>query len=94
MIDGIGRNAAAWMAASTSSSAGARSVGADAAPAVAGKSAATPKFGALVREMAASPPVDTARVMALRTAIANGSYAIDPEAIAARMLAFDRGGRG
>lgn len=48
------------------------------------------RFGGIVRDMAASPPVDVARVEALRTAIASGSYKADPEAIAARMLAFGR----
>ena len=41
------------------------------------------------RALAASPPVDEARVMRLRAAIADGSYKADPEAIAAKMLALD-----
>ena len=95
MIDGIGRNTPAWLAVSTSNSAGPRSVGrADPGALIAGSPAAMPQFGALVRAMAASPPIDTARVAALRAAIVSGAYTIDPEAIATRMLAFDRSGRG
>jgi flagellar biosynthesis anti-sigma factor FlgM len=41
--------------------------------------------------MAASPPVDTARVEALRLAIAAGTYKPDPEAIAAKMIALGTG---
>lgn len=49
-----------------------------------------PKFGGIVREMAASPPVDSAKVETLKQAIASGSYKVDAEAIAARMMAFGR----
>jgi negative regulator of flagellin synthesis FlgM len=95
MIDRIGSNSPPWLAVSTPGSAAPRSVtAAEPATAVTGKAGTAPRFGALVRDMAASPPVDTARVAALRAAIASGDYAIDPEAIAARMLAFDGGGRG
>lgn len=51
---------------------------------------AAAKLGGIVREMAASAPVDGARVEALRLAIAAGGYKADPDAIAARMLAFGR----
>jgi negative regulator of flagellin synthesis FlgM len=36
------------------------------------------------------PPVDAARVAQLRAAIADGSYGIDPERIAAAMLASEQ----
>lgn len=39
-----------------------------------------------------APPVDVARVAALRTAIANGSYGVHPAIIASAMLDFH--GRG
>lgn len=39
-----------------------------------------------------SPPVDVARVAALRTAIANGNYGVHPAIIASAMLDFH--GRG
>ena len=83
MIDGVGRGAPPRMM--VAGDAGAR---APVAEAVARPMPA--KFGGIVREMAASAPVDGARVAALRTAIASGSYRPDPEAIAARMLAFGR----
>ena len=47
-----------------------------------------------VKTFAASPPVDTARVFSLRSAIAAGRYSVDPQAIAAKMLVLDRGSRG
>lgn len=56
--------------------------GATAAPAAATR-------GAAVRALAAAPPVDAARVAALRTAIASGAYKPDPDAIAARMIALE-----
>jgi negative regulator of flagellin synthesis FlgM len=34
-------------------------------------------------------PVDTSRVAAIRAAIANGSYNVDPDAIAAKMIEID-----
>lgn len=46
---------------------------------------------ALGRELGAAPAgIDVARVNALRLAIAEGSYRIDPEAIATRMLELER----
>lgn len=44
---------------------------------------------ALQRELAARPAVDETRVQAVREALASGTYRIDPEAIAASMLALD-----
>lgn len=38
---------------------------------------------------ASGPPVDTDRVAALRAAIANGSYKVDADAIAGKMIALD-----
>jgi len=38
---------------------------------------------------AAGPPIDTGRVAAIRAAIADGSYTVDPDAIAARMIDLD-----
>jgi len=49
---------------------------------------------ALVREMAAVPPIDAARVEALRSAIVAGTYRADPDAIAARMIALEQGNGG
>lgn len=47
-----------------------------------------------VKTLAAAPPVDAARVASLRSAIMQGSYRVDPQAIAAKMLVLDRGSRG
>ncbi|WP_294389963.1 flagellar biosynthesis anti-sigma factor FlgM [uncultured Sphingomonas sp.] len=50
--------------------------------------ATTPKSPAA--ELAAQgAPVDTGKVAAIRAAIADGTYAIDPQAIAERMIALD-----
>lgn len=38
---------------------------------------------------AAGPPVDAGRVAAIRAAIADGSYTVDPDAIAGRMIDLD-----
>jgi negative regulator of flagellin synthesis FlgM len=50
--------------------------------------AAAPQLSGVAAEAAAQAPVDTARVAALRAQIQNGSYTIDPDAIASRMLAL------
>ncbi|WP_045727463.1 flagellar biosynthesis anti-sigma factor FlgM [Xanthomonas sp. GPE 39] len=42
------------------------------------------------RKLAAAPAVDTQRVEAVRSALQNGSYKINPEAIASRMIDMDR----
>ena len=39
-----------------------------------------------------APPVDVARVAAMRTAIANGSYGVHPAIIASAMIDFHTGG--
>ncbi len=46
---------------------------------------------AAVRDMAAEPPIDSARVAELRAAIASGSYRIEPEKIADAMLRSETG---
>lgn len=43
---------------------------------------------------AAGAPIDHARVQAIRSAIANGAYALEVKAIAARMIALDLPPRG
>lgn len=44
---------------------------------------------ALQRDLAARPAVDEARVQAVKDAIASGSYRVDPDAIATRLLDLD-----
>ncbi len=46
--------------------------------------------GAPARMAQEQPPVDTARVAALRAAIAEGRYPVDPDAIADAMLRAER----
>lgn|SRR5690606_30185849 len=43
----------------------------------------------LQRELASAPAVDPARVQAVREALEAGTYKVDPDAIASRMLALD-----
>ena len=45
---------------------------------------------ALQRQLSTAPAVDNARVQAVREALENGSYRINPEAIAQRMLDMDQ----
>lgn len=47
--------------------------------------------GAVVRDMAASPPVNAARVERLRSDIDSGSFIVDPESIADAMIAQEGG---
>lgn len=90
MIDGLGRGSPLRPTLAGNAAA------ARAAPATAAAPAASPRAlsaqaGQRVRDMAASPPVDVARVAALRLAIADGSYKPDPDAIAAKMIALEAG---
>ena len=41
------------------------------------------------RGLAASPPVDTAKVADVRAAVTSGNYRVDAERIAAKMIALD-----
>lgn len=53
---------------------------------------ARPDLSALattVRDMAAAPPVDSAKVASIKNAIATGTYTISPTAVAERMIATD-----
>lgn len=45
---------------------------------------------AIQRELAAAPAVDVKRVEAVKQALESGSYRIDPDRIAGRMLEMDR----
>lgn len=45
---------------------------------------------ALQRELSNAPAIDQGRVQAVREALQNGSYRINPEAIASRMLELDQ----
>ncbi|HHE0504292.1 TPA: flagellar biosynthesis anti-sigma factor FlgM [Vibrio parahaemolyticus] len=43
----------------------------------------------LQKDMAASPAYDSAKVAAIKEAIANGSYRVDPEILADNMIKFE-----
>lgn len=45
---------------------------------------------ALQRELSTAPAIDTQRVAAVRESLQNGTYRIDPDAIASRMLELDQ----
>ncbi len=47
--------------------------------------------GGLVAELASAPPVNAAKVEALRAQLAGGRYPVDPLAIADAMLRLERG---
>jgi negative regulator of flagellin synthesis FlgM len=52
---------------------------------------ATPVLSQLVADLVSQgPPVDYVRVAQLKQAIAGGSYAVDPQAIARAMVQFGR----
>lgn len=42
-------------------------------------------------QLSAVPAVDSAKVAEIKAAIANGSFTIDPQAIAAKLIAFEGG---
>jgi flagellar biosynthesis anti-sigma factor FlgM len=64
---------------------------AKAQPAAATPPIATPVLSKMVAELVdQGPPVDFARVAQLKQAIADGSYAVDPRAIARAMIQFSR----
>jgi negative regulator of flagellin synthesis FlgM len=46
-------------------------------------------FGSIAAEMAAGAPINSEKVAAIRAAIAEGRYPVDPAKIAARMLEID-----
>ncbi len=48
----------------------------------------------IARDLAASPPVDSAKVARLKASIDGGTYAIDADAIAARIVALETPFRG
>lgn len=90
MIDGIGKSGAGRIepARSPAGQAGAAAAPAG-SPGASGRSNGV--GGAVADLMALGPPVETDKVSALREAIAQGRYRVDPEAIAERMIAADLG---
>lgn len=45
--------------------------------------------GNLLADLASGPPIDAEKIAALRAAIAEGRYPVDPDKIAERMIALD-----
>lgn len=96
MIEGFGRNQPPRLQA-PANTAGTGPAGPAASPVsartpVASRgSDATAQLSGVARGLAARAPVDPARVAELRAAMISGRYRVDPEAIAARLIAFDRG---
>ncbi len=90
MIDGIGKGGAGRIELSRSASGqGAAAAAPAGSPGASGRSAG---LGGLVSDLVAlGPPVDGDKVAALRQAIAEGRYRVDPDAIAERMIAADLG---
>ncbi|RJF94184.1 flagellar biosynthesis anti-sigma factor FlgM [Sphingomonas cavernae] len=69
--------------------------GGTAAAGVETKPGAREAAGTAVSQMLADgPPVDSDRVAELRAKIADGSYTLDPRAIAEKMIALDLGPKG
>lgn len=58
------------------------------------RAAVPTQISGIARDLAASAPVDAARVAALRSAIAGGTYKPDPDRIAAAMIRLETGSRG
>jgi negative regulator of flagellin synthesis FlgM len=88
MIDGIGKSGAGRIELTRSPAGQAAAAAAPAgSPDASGRSAS---LGSMVSDLVAlGPPVETDKVSALRQAIAEGRYRVDPDAIADRMIAAD-----
>ena len=55
---------------------------------------ASSAIASLAREMAASAPVDAERIARFRGAIADGSFSVQPDAVADRLIALSNGWNG
>ena len=88
MIDGIGKSGTGRIELSRS---GAGQAAAAATPiGASGASARSAGLGGVVSDLVSlGAPVETDKVAALRQAIAEGRYRVDPDAIADRMIAAD-----
>jgi negative regulator of flagellin synthesis FlgM len=86
MIEGVGKSGPGRIDLARGATEG------GAVPAIAGtpvKSREGPVESAVFELVSAGAPVDHARVAALRAAIAEGRYPVDPDQIAAKMIALD-----
>jgi negative regulator of flagellin synthesis FlgM len=86
MIDGVGKSGPGRIDL-------AQGAGKSATPAAVGSATARgttgPVESAVFELVAGGPPVDSAKVAAIRTAIAEGRYPVDANKIAERMMALD-----
>ncbi|HEY0115043.1 MAG TPA: flagellar biosynthesis anti-sigma factor FlgM [Allosphingosinicella sp.] len=90
MIDGIGKSGAGRIEPQRAGAGQGAAPSAPVGAAATGARSAAP--GGVVAELVASgPPIDGDKVSAIRQAIAQGRYAVDPDAIADRMIAADLG---
>ncbi len=89
MIDGIGGSSCSPSLAAATALAPKPVKPGDPATAAATVSAPTSTLSRIAKDLSASPPVDTAKVASLKAAIAAGRYTIDPDAIAAKMIALE-----
>ena len=87
VIDGIGRAAPPRVAAQAEPQGVAGEASARPAAAKAPQEPATSSLARIAKELAKAPPVDSAKVDRLRTAIVSGDYKPDPARIAAAMIA-------
>ena len=88
MIDGIGKSGAGRIGLQQAGAG--QAAAAAAAPAQASSRDRSAAVGGVVSELVAlGPPVDSDKVSAIRQAIAEGRYQLDPERIADRMIATD-----
>ena len=86
MIDGVGKGGSNRIDVARGAEQGSR------VAAVGEKSMRAPSAAvesAVFELVSAGAPVDTAKVAAVRAAIAEGRYAVDPKAIADKMVALD-----
>lgn len=90
MIDGVGKSGSGRI-----DGARAADTGRVAAPGkLASRTEKSAVESAVFALVSSGPPVDVEKVAALRSAIADGRYAIDPQRIAERMIALDLPAKG
>lgn len=90
MVDPVRMGAVAPVAAHKLASPDLRSATGLSAPTVKPRATPLPQLLDLVAELSnAGPPVDTVRIAQVRRAIADGSYRIDPDALAKAIIRHD-----
>ncbi|MFN3944662.1 MAG: flagellar biosynthesis anti-sigma factor FlgM [Allosphingosinicella sp.] len=93
MIDGVGKSAATGRVEISRASVERNAPVARTGDAVEGGKARGPS-SAVADLVSSGPPVDAAKVAAIKAAIASGNYPVDPDKIAERMIALDLPDRG